>query len=61
MALTARQRQIATLVGQAKSNKQIAYELGLTEGTVKEYVSQIFRKLKVRNRTELAVVAHRAP
>ena len=43
-------------------NKEIAYELHLTEGTVKEYLNRIFRKLDVSNRTELAVWAmmHRA-
>jgi DNA-binding CsgD family transcriptional regulator len=43
------------LVRQAKANKEIAYELCLTEGTVKEYLNRIFKKLQVRNRTELAV------
>jgi DNA-binding NarL/FixJ family response regulator len=43
------------LVQQAKSNKEIAYELCLTVGTVKEYLYRIFRKLQVANRTELAL------
>ncbi len=43
------------LIRQAKTNKEIAYELCLAEGTVKEYLYRIFRKLAVTNRTELAM------
>jgi DNA-binding NarL/FixJ family response regulator len=53
--LSFRERQIVHLIQQAKSNKEIAYELCLTVGTVKEYVYHIFRKLNVTNRTELAL------
>jgi DNA-binding NarL/FixJ family response regulator len=53
--LTPRQLQLIALVKQAKSNKEIAKELCLTEGTVKEYLHIIFRKLHVTNRTELAL------
>jgi DNA-binding NarL/FixJ family response regulator len=53
--LSFRERQIVQLVQQAKANKEIAYELSLTEGTVKEYLYHIFRKLGVRNRTDLAL------
>ncbi len=53
--LSSRERQIIQLIQQAKSNKEIAYELSLTVGTVKEYVYRIFRKLGVTNRTELAL------
>lgn len=53
--LSFRERQIAALVSQAKLNKEIAGELHLTEATVKEYLNRIFRKLDVRNRTELAM------
>ena len=56
--LSFREQQIVDLIGQAKTNKEIAYELCLTEGTVKEYLHHIFRKLKVTNRTELALRAH---
>ena len=59
--LSFRERQIVKLVQQAKSNKQIAYELCLTVGTVKEYVYHIFRKLEVGNRTELALWARDYP
>jgi DNA-binding NarL/FixJ family response regulator len=53
--LSFRERQIVSLVRQAKANKEIAAELCLTEGTVKEYFHRIFRKLDIRNRTELAL------
>jgi DNA-binding NarL/FixJ family response regulator len=54
-SLSFRERQIVQLIQQAKSNKEIAYELCLTVGTVKEYIYHIFRKLGVGNRTELAL------
>jgi DNA-binding NarL/FixJ family response regulator len=53
--LSFRERQIVELVREAKANKEIAAELCLTEGTIKEYMHHIFRKLGVRNRTELAL------
>ena len=57
--LSAREKQLAKLVYQAKSNKEIANDLHLAEGTIKEYLHTIFRKLGVKNRTELALwIAH---
>jgi DNA-binding NarL/FixJ family response regulator len=53
--LSLRDQQVIDLVRQAKLNKEIAYELHLTEGTIKEYMNRIFRKLGVKNRTQLAV------
>ena len=44
-----------------KSNKQIAFELDLSEGTVKNYMSEIFRQLKVTNRTQAARLDEDAP
>ena len=60
-ALTDREREIASLVGSGQSNKEIARELGITERTVKEHVSRVFRKLRVGDRVLLAlsVAAHR--
>ena len=55
--LTSRDLQIVALIRQGKPNKEIAFELHLTEGTVKEYLNRIFRKVEVNNRTELAVWA----
>jgi DNA-binding NarL/FixJ family response regulator len=57
--LTFREKQVVDLVSQAKLNKEIAYELHLSEGTIKEYLNRIFRKLGTTNRTELAVWALR--
>lgn len=57
MHLNFRERQIVNLVRQAKLNKEIAYELRLAEGTIKEYLNRVFRKLGVKNRTELAIWA----
>jgi DNA-binding NarL/FixJ family response regulator len=54
-SLSFREKQIVDLVSQAKLNKEIAHELHLTEGTIKEYLNKVFRKLGVKNRTELAV------
>jgi two-component system nitrate/nitrite response regulator NarL len=55
--LSFREKQIVSLISQAKLNKEIAYDLHLSEGTVKEYLNRIFRKLSVGNRTALAVWA----
>jgi DNA-binding CsgD family transcriptional regulator len=55
--LSLREKQVVALVRQAKLNKEIAHDLHLTEGTVKEYMNRIFRKLEVKNRTELALWA----
>ena len=57
--LTVREKQIVELVQQAKPSKEIAYERHLSEGTIKEYLNRIFRKLRVSNRTELAIWAFR--
>ena len=56
-SLSFRERQVVELICKAKLNKEIAYELHLTEGTVKEYLNRIFRKVGASNRTELAVWA----
>jgi len=56
-SLSLRENQIVDLVSQGRLNKEIAYELHLAEGTIKEYLNRIFRKLEVTNRTELAIWA----
>lgn len=38
-------------------NKQIAFNLGIAEATVKAHMTAVMRKLKVRNRTQVAIVA----
>jgi len=55
--LTRRERELIELVRQGLRNRDIAAELGVTEGTVKVYLHAIFDKLQVENRTELALRA----
>jgi len=55
--LTRRERELIELVRQGLRNRDIAAELGVTEGTVKVYLHSIFDKLHVENRTELALRA----
>lgn len=57
--LTAQQRRVFQMVAHGKSNKEIAFELNVQEGTVKAHVSQILMKLGVHSRTEAALVAGR--
>ena len=55
--LTRRERELVELVRQGLRNRDIAAELGVTEGTVKVYLHAIFDKFRVENRTELALRA----
>ena len=57
VVLTPRERQIAGLVMQGLKNKEIAFSLGITEGTVKVYLSRLFQKVGVKDRFELALFA----
>ncbi len=54
VSVTPREREIVALLRQGLRNKQIALEMGITEGTVKIYLFRLFHKLDVRNRFELA-------
>jgi len=51
--LSPKQRCIANLIVEGFSNKQIAYELGMSNGTVKSHVTEIFRKLDCHRRTQI--------
>jgi DNA-binding NarL/FixJ family response regulator len=53
---TRRELSVISRLRDGKSNKLIARELAITEGTVKLYVRRIMRKLKVENRTQAALV-----
>ena len=55
--LTPRERQLINLVRKGMRNREIADELGVTEGTIKVYMHAIFEKVGVSSRTELAIRA----
>ena len=59
VALTPRERQMMGLVAQGLRNKEIAYSLGVTEGTVKVYLSRLFQKVGASDRLDLALFALR--
>ena len=56
-SLTPRQLAVFELIAAGQSNKQIAYELGISEWTVKAHVTAILRKLKVHSRVQAVVLA----
>lgn len=51
--------QIITLVAEGLNNKEIAGKLCLSEGTVRNYLSEILNKLNLRDRTQLAIFYYR--
>lgn len=53
---TTRQIMVIEALCRGKANKQIAFELGMCESTVKVHIRHIMRKLKARNRTEVAMI-----
>lgn len=57
--LTDRQSEVLRLLVQGKSNKVIARELQLSEGTVKIHLASLYRALNAANRTEAVMVAQR--
>lgn len=57
--LTEQERNILTLIGEGKTNKDIAHQLYLSEGTVRNYVSSILAKLGFTNRSQAAAYAAR--
>jgi DNA-binding NarL/FixJ family response regulator len=50
-----REQMILMAVASGKNNKEIAQELFLSEGTVRNYISQLLEKLDLRDRTQLAI------
>jgi two-component system nitrate/nitrite response regulator NarL len=58
--LTEQEGRILNLVAEGKSNKLIARELGIAEGTVKVHVKHLLKKLNLRSRVEAAVWADRS-
>ena len=55
--LTPTQLKVMRGFHSGKLNKQIAYELGIAEATVKAHMTALMRKLNVRNRTQVAIAA----
>lgn len=56
LRLSARESQIARLVGSGKQNKEIAYIAGISEFTVENHLRRIYRKLDVRNRAAMTAM-----
>lgn len=58
--LTLREREVLGLVASGADNLQISARLGITERTVKAHVSNLYRKLGVQNRVEMAMMAYQS-
>ena len=58
--LTKRQLQVLALLAQGMTNVEIAENLGVSDKTIRFYISAILKSLKVRNRTQAALIAARA-
>jgi DNA-binding NarL/FixJ family response regulator len=58
--LTSREREVAQCAGAGARNKEIAWQLGISEGTVKLHLFRAYRKFKVNNRVRLALALRRA-
>ncbi|MGY6629624.1 MAG: response regulator [Wenzhouxiangella sp.] len=57
--LTPQQFRVLMMVGEGLLNKQIAYELSISEATIKAHMTAIFRKLGVTNRTQAVLLIQR--
>ena len=57
--LSAREREVMLLAAEGLSNKEIAEQLEISNGTVKVHLQHIYCKLGIRNRTSLAMLAVR--
>ncbi|MER3435035.1 MAG: DNA-binding response regulator [Leptolyngbya sp. ERB_1_1] len=56
--LPARERDVLRLIGTGATNREIANQLFISEGTVKSYVTSLFNRLNLRNRSQLAIFAN---
>ncbi|MEB3355661.1 MAG: response regulator transcription factor [Synechococcales bacterium] len=56
--LTPREKQVLRLIAQGASNREIARTLYISEGTVKNHVTNILGRLNLRDRTQAAILAH---
>jgi DNA-binding NarL/FixJ family response regulator len=57
--LTPTQLRVLQGVHNGLANKQIAFNLGIAEATVKAHMTALMRKLNVRNRTQVAILAEK--
>lgn len=55
-ALTPQQYKVLGMLSDGLLNKQIAYELNVSEATIKAHMTAIFRKLGVKNRTQAVIM-----
>jgi DNA-binding NarL/FixJ family response regulator len=60
LGLSVRETEVLTLIAEGLSNKEIAGRLHLSDGTVRNYVSEMLIKLDVRDRTQLAILYYRS-
>jgi len=58
--ITLRERDVLVAIGVGYTNRDIAAILGLSDATIKTYVSRLLTKLGYTNRTQLALAAYRA-
>lgn len=56
--LTPQQFRVLMMLAEGLLNKQIAYELGISEATIKAHMTAIFRKLEVSNRTQAVLLVN---
>ena len=56
-ALTSREREVLSLIGQGQTNTEIAAGLFVSEGTVKTHINHVFTKLQLRDRAAAVVFA----
>ncbi|MBE9010290.1 response regulator transcription factor [Pseudanabaenaceae cyanobacterium LEGE 13415] len=56
--LTSREREVLCLIAAGKSNREIAEQLCVTEGTARNHISHILSRLNLRDRTQAAIVAN---
>jgi DNA-binding NarL/FixJ family response regulator len=57
-ALTAREREVLTLIGRGRSNTEIGQELHLAPGTIRTHITRIFAKLDLRDRVQAVILAY---
>lgn len=53
---TPRERELMMLIARGLQNKNIAYELKISENTVRAHIGNIMRKYRLQNRTQIAII-----